>query len=79
MPKQSTTKPAAVDYFKVPRRLWRIMKKQLPPEPAPNPQGGRTRIGNRAVLNGIWYVLWTGCQWKAVYRDWFGASSSVLH
>jgi transposase len=31
------------------------------------------------VLNGIWYVLWTGCQWKAVHRSWFGVSSSVLH
>jgi transposase len=31
------------------------------------------------VLNGIWYILWTGCQWKAVHRDWFGVSSSVLH
>ncbi len=41
--------------------------------------GGRLRIGPRAVLNGIWYVLWTGCQWKAVHRDRFGMSSSVLH
>ncbi|HFC09754.1 MAG TPA: hypothetical protein ENJ54_07915 [Chloroflexi bacterium] len=24
-------------------------------------------------------MLWTGCQWKAVHRDWFGVSSSVLH
>ena len=31
------------------------------------------------MINGIWYVLWTGCQWKAVHCDWFGASSSVLH
>jgi Transposase DDE domain. len=31
------------------------------------------------VLNGIWYVLWTGCQWKAVHRDWFGVCSSTLH
>jgi putative transposase len=30
-------------------------------------------------MNGIWYVLWTGCQWKAVHRDWFGVSSSVIH
>jgi transposase len=79
MPKHPTTKPAAVDYFKVPRRLWRLTKKHLPAEPKPTRLGGRPRIGNRAVLNGIWYVLWTGCQWKAVHRDWFGASSSVLH
>jgi hypothetical protein len=79
MPKHPTTKPAAVDYFKVPRRLWRLTKKHLPAEPKPGRLGGRPKIGNRAVLNGIWYVLWTGCQWKAVRRDWFGVSSSVLH
>jgi len=77
--KQSTTKPPAVDYFKVPRRLWRIMKKHLPAEAKPSQAGGRPRIGNRAVLNGIWYLMWTGAQWKAVKRDWFGVSSSVLH
>jgi len=31
------------------------------------------------VVNGIWYVLWTGCQWKAIEREWFGVSSSVIH
>jgi transposase len=30
-------------------------------------------------MDGIWYVLWTGCQWKAIDKRWFGASSSVLH
>ena len=80
MRKQSTTKkPPAVDYFKVPRRLWRIMKKHLPAEPKPSQAGGRPRIGNRAVLNGLWYLMWTGAQWKAVQRAWFGVSSSVLH
>jgi putative transposase len=24
-------------------------------------------------------VLWSGCQWKAIHRDWFGVSSSVVH
>jgi putative transposase len=24
-------------------------------------------------------VLWTGCQWKAIHRNWFGVSSSVIH
>ena len=23
----------------------------------------------REVLNGIFYVLWTGCQWKALPKD----------
>ena len=32
--------------------------------------GGRKRSVNlREPLNGIFYVLWTGCQWKALPRD----------
>jgi putative transposase len=27
----------------------------------------------------MWYVMWTGCQWKAVKREWFGVCSSTLH
>lgn len=30
-------------------------------------------------MDGIWHVLWTGCQWKSIERDWFDVSSSVLH
>src|SRR5215218_8692058 len=25
------------------------------------------------------YVLWPGCQWKALHREWFGVCSSVVH
>lgn len=78
MSQHITTKPAAVNYHRVPRNLWRRVKRQLPPE-LRHAKPGRPRIGNRAVLNGIWYILWTGCQWKAIHRDWFGVSSSVLH
>ncbi len=67
-----------VDYFRAPRPLWRKIRKVLPKHKK-NKLGGRPRIPDRAVINGIWYVLWTGCQWKAVHRDWFDASSSVLH
>ena len=32
--------------------------------------GGRRRSVNvREVLNGIFYILWTGCQWKAPPKD----------
>jgi putative transposase len=76
--KHSTPKPSNVDYFNVPSKLWRIIKRQLPKTPKQSGPG-RPRVPNRAVVNGIWYVLWTGCQWKAVHKDWFGVSSSVLH
>ncbi len=75
---QNNTKPKNVDYFRVPRPLWRRIKRCLPKQS--KKQGrGRPRADNRAVVNGIWYVLWTGCQWKAVHRNWFGVCSSVLH
>ena len=78
MSHNATPKPKSVDYFRVPRPLWRKIKKVLP-KPPKKGGPGRPRADNRAVLNGIWYVLWTGCQWKAVHRDWFGVCSSTLH
>ena len=78
MKSNHTSKPKNVNYFRVPRQLWRRVKKHLPKEPKKRGPG-RPRASDRAVLNGIWYVLWTGCQWKAVHKDWFGVSSSVIH
>ena len=78
MPKHGTTKPQTVNYHRVSRNLWRKGKRHLPHGPKGR-RPGRPRVANHAVLKDIWYVLWTGCQWKAVHRDWFGVSSSVLH
>lgn len=68
----------ATDYFRIPRPLWRKLRRDIPEAPRRD-RGGRPRISDKAVMNGIWYVLWTGCQWKAVHRGWFGVSASVLH
>jgi putative transposase len=77
--KEATTTPS-VDYFNLPRPLWRKLKKCLPKKKRKmSRKGGRPRASDRAVINAIWYVLWTGCQWKAIHRDWFGVSSSVVH
>ena len=78
MSKNHTTKPKNVDYFKVPDELWETVKMRLPARPQPRGPG-RPRADDRAALNGIWYVLWTGCQWKAIHKTWFGVSSSVIH
>ena len=78
MEKDITTKPKNVDYFKIPDELWQVVEKLLPPSPV-RTGPGRPRASDRAALNGIWYVLWTGCQWKAIDRHWFGVSSSVIH
>jgi hypothetical protein len=72
--KEATT-TRRVDYFNLPRPLWRKLKKCLPKNKRKmSTKGGRPRASDRAVINAIWYVLWTGCQWKAIHRDWFGVS-----
>jgi putative transposase len=68
----------AVDYFHLPRPLWRKLKKCLP-ERKRSKRGGRPPCPDRAVMNALWYVLWTGCQWKALHRTWFGVSASAVH
>ena len=45
---------------------WLMIEPMIPPAK----RGGRRRSVNvREVLNGIFYVLWTGCQWKALPKD----------
>ena len=45
---------------------WALVKPMIPPAR----HGGRKRsIDVREVLNAIFYVLWTGCQWKALPKD----------
>jgi transposase len=77
---REATTQRKVDYFRLPRPLWRKLKKCLPKHTKKStPRGGRPRASDRAVINAIWYVLWTGWQWKALHREWFGVSSSVVH
>jgi putative transposase len=77
--REPNTTKKSVDYFRLPRPLWRKLKKCLPNKRNNMRRGGRPRASDRAVMDAIWYVLWSGCQWKAVHRDWFGVSSSVIH
>jgi len=45
---------------------WAIVEPLIPPAR----HGGRKRsVDTREVLNAIFYVLWTGCQWKALPKD----------
>jgi len=64
--------------YRMPGKLWKLLKKHLPKEPKVR-KPGRPRVNNRDVLDGIWHVLWTGCQWKSLEKEWFHVSSSVLH
>jgi len=52
---------------------WGMVGSLIPP---PKRGGGKRTVDIREVLNGIFYVLWTGCQWKALPKD-FPPKSTV--
>ncbi len=60
----------------VPDDLWDLIEPILPPGKPPG-SNGRPRIPNRTVVNGVLYVLRTGCQWKMVPRQY--GSGSTCH
>ena len=62
--------------WRMPDVMWQRIEPMLP-KYRKNRKGGRPRVPLRQVLDGIFYVLRTGCQWKAVPRE-FG-SGSTLH
>ena len=62
--------------WRMPEELWERIELLLP-KLRKNRKGGRPWIDNRKIADGIFYVLRTGCQWKAVPRE-FG-SGSTLH
>jgi transposase len=62
--------------WEVPDGLWEKIEQLLPPD---KPAGcrGRPPLSNRQVFNGILFVLRSGCQWKGLKKEWYGASSSL--
>ena len=68
-------KITASSYRRMPEALWRRLSKLLP-QPKPHPRGGRPPLDPRQVANGIYYVLRTGCPWKAAPPE-FGSGSSL--
>lgn len=63
--------------WQLPERLWEEMEKILPKPKRRSRKGGRPPVSARKVAEGIFYILRTGCQWKAVPEVYgFG---STLH
>ena len=61
--------------YRISDALWAEIEPLLSPE-NPKPKGGRPRMDNRQAMDAIFYLLRTGCQWKALPRS-LGASSTV--
>jgi putative transposase len=61
--------------WRIPDGLWRRMEPFLP-RYRKSRLGGRPRLELRKVMNGIFYILRTGCQWKAAPAE-FGSGSSL--
>ena len=62
-------------FHQVPDALWERMEPTLP-KYREQPKGGRPRLPLRNVANGIFYVLCTGAQWKAMPSE-FGSGSAI--
>ena len=60
----------------VPDDLWEEIKLLLPLE-KPNKTIGRPVVPFRKVLNGIVYILRTGCQWKMLPKE-YGSGSTCM-
>ena len=63
------------DDWRIPDELWAQIEPLLPPEPS-HPKGGHPWKPARQMMDGIFYVLRTGCQWKALPRV-LGAPSTI--
>ena len=48
--------------------LWELIESLLPPEPDKS-RGGRPRVPDRAVLEGIVYVLRSGIPWRMMPEE----------
>jgi len=45
---------------------WALVAPLIPPA---KPGGRKRTVNVREVINAIFYVLWTGCQWQALPKD----------
>ncbi len=76
MNEKSNSKKPAPTLWRVPDDLWAEIEPLLP-KPGPKKKAGRPRVPDRVILDGVLYVLRTGCQWKAIPKEF--SSGSTCH
>jgi transposase len=72
---QSPSANVVDDGWRLPDALWERLEPLLPKHRI-HRKGGRPPLPWRCVLDGVFFVLRTGCQWKAVPKA-FGSGSSL--
>ena len=63
--------------WRLPEELWKRLEQLLPAYPV-SPLGERPRQDLRTIADGIFYILRTGCQWKALSATGI-CSASTAH
>jgi putative transposase len=67
MPTQTRAQSVAPSYpSDVTEEEWRVLEPLLPP---PKPGGRPRSVALRAVINGVFYVLRSGCAWRMLPHD----------
>ncbi len=56
----------ATGAFQISDEIWKVLHPLIPEHVNTHRVGGRPRVSDRTCANGIFYVLRTGCQWKAL-------------
>lgn len=64
-------------HWELPLELWEYMEDLLPKKKRNPKLGGRPPVNLFKVASGIFYVLSTGVQWKAVPKEY--GSGSTIH
>ena len=68
------------DHLRYPSDLtddeWAYVEPLIPPA---KPGGGKRRTDMRGVMNGVMYILSTGCQWRYLPRDFPPYSTAYRH
>ncbi len=68
---------AYADKWRIPDEMWKRIEPLLPPR-KPHPLGCHNpRVEDRKAMDGIFFVLRTGCQWNALNATGICSSSSA--
>ena len=64
--------------FIIPDGLWKEIEAVIPKHKVKHPLGcHRPRVSDRKIMDGIFFVLKTGCQWNALNETGICSSSSA--